>query len=90
MFAQYAVDQEWASFTVTGLSTGASFPDALSGGAALGHVNGVMLLTPSDTLSSFAADVLETNAEKIIYLRTLGGFAAVSAAVQAEAEALVE
>ena len=90
MFAEYAVGQGWASYTVTGLATGAAFPDALSGGAALGQINGVLLLTPRDTLAASASDVLTARADEIIYLRTLGGSAAVSVEVQAAAEALVE
>lgn len=90
MFAEFAVEQGWASYTVTGLATGAAFPDALSGGAALGKVNGVLLLTPRDTLAVPTSDVLTARADVIIYLRTLGGSAAVSLDVQAAAEAIVE
>ncbi len=44
--SDYAVAKGWAQMSYTGIATGENFPDALTGGAALGSENGVLLLTP--------------------------------------------
>jgi len=65
-----------------GLATGASFPDALSGGAMLGHDDSVMLLTRPETLSEEARAKLITNKGSIKVFHIFGGTSAVSASVE--------
>ncbi|HEY3317007.1 MAG TPA: cell wall-binding repeat-containing protein [Coriobacteriia bacterium] len=43
--ASYAVDSSWASSSCVGITTSSNFPDALGGGALMGKMGGVMLLT---------------------------------------------
>ncbi len=70
-----------------GLATGTNFPDGLSGGAMLGRMGTVMLLTPSDVLAPEVKTVLQNNASSIDTLFIMGGTAAVSDSVAAQARA---
>lgn len=50
--AEYAVKTRgWGSYAFTGVAVGTNFPDALSGGTAVGSREGVLLLTRPDRLS---------------------------------------
>jgi len=66
-----------------------NFPDALAGGASLGRLGAVVLLTPSTTLAPAAANKLEDNASDIDTVYILGGPAAVSASVKAQVLAIL-
>jgi putative cell wall-binding protein len=79
--AQTAVSNGWAVWTVVGVSTGRNFPDALTGGAAIGAKKGVMLLTEPAVLSRETKTAIETHASEILKLTVFGGPGAVSAAV---------
>lgn len=48
-------------FGMVGIATGWNFPDALAGGAAMGHNNGVLLLTERDTFNGNAYSVMNTD-----------------------------
>jgi polyvinyl alcohol dehydrogenase (cytochrome) len=61
------------------LATGATFPDAVAGSAAAGHLGVPLLLTASGSLSSAAA--AEIDRLKPAHVALLGGTAAISAAV---------
>jgi putative cell wall-binding protein/chitodextrinase len=71
----------------TGLATGLNFPDALSGGAMLGKLNSVMLLTRPDLLSGEARTKLYNNRAVIDTLFIFGDTNAVSSAVEVAAKA---
>jgi hypothetical protein len=71
----------------TGLATGLNFPDALSGGAMLGKLNSVMLLTRPDLLSGEARTKLSTNRAVIGTLFIFGDTNAVSLDVENAAKA---
>lgn len=88
-FAYWAEDESLATFGTVGLATGEDFPDALGGGAVVGHESGVLLLTKGAALSSAASDAIETHAMLISRLRIFGGDAAISPAARTAAQALV-
>jgi putative cell wall-binding protein len=67
-----------------GIATGQAFPDALAGGAALGQMQAVMLLTPTASLDPYAQAMLDDHKAHIDAIHFLGGTAAVSPAVEAE------
>ncbi|PKQ21083.1 MAG: hypothetical protein CVT66_01080 [Actinobacteria bacterium HGW-Actinobacteria-6] len=83
MIAQYGVDSgmHWNG---VGIACGMNFPDALAGGASLGRLGAVVLLTPPAALAPAAASKLEDNAVDITTVYILGGPTAVSPAVKAE------
>ncbi len=84
LVAQLGVDRGM-SWDGVGLATGTGFPDALSGGAMLGHSDSVMLLTRSDVLSEEARTKLITNKGSIQVFHIFGGTGAVSASVESAA-----
>lgn len=88
MIAQYGVDSgmHWDG---VGVASGVNFPDALAGGASLGRLGAVALLTPPTTLAPAAAGKLDDNAGAIDTVYILGGPAAVSASVKAEILAIL-
>jgi VCBS repeat-containing protein len=85
LVAQLGVDagMRWDG---TGLATGLNFPDALSGGAMLGELRSVMLLTRPDVLSGEAYAKLYANRAVIDTLFIFGDENAVSAAVEKNAK----
>ena len=83
--AQFGVDgcMTWHG---VGLASGTVFPDALSGGAMLGVHRSVLLLTSPAALSPATRTALETHVTDIAgALHIIGGTAAVSSEVEAEA-----
>ncbi|MBU4556142.1 MAG: cell wall-binding repeat-containing protein, partial [Actinobacteria bacterium] len=79
--AEECVSLGWGDWDAIGLATGMNFPDALSGGAALGTRGGVLLLTETGTLSQAAYDAISGNASPTTIVLVLGGTAAVNDAV---------
>jgi len=75
---------------VVGLATGLAFPDALTGGPAVGTEHGVLLLTPGDTLHASVKATLEDNAASIGRLDIFGGTGAISESVMTAAKAAIE
>lgn len=71
------------SWNGLGVATGKNFPDGLSGGAMLGALGTVMLLTPPDTLAPEAKSALEDHAAEIDGVFILGGNAAITPSVEA-------
>lgn len=88
MIAQYGVDagMHWNG---VGVASGVNFPDALAGGASLGRLGAVVLLTPPAALAPAAATKLEDNAADISTVYILGGPSAVTPAVKAEVLAIL-
>ncbi len=89
-FADYAVDNSLASYGHVGVSTGVVYADALSGGARVGSLGGVMLLTKPLELSSATADALAANRPEIDMVEVYGGLAAVSQDVRDEIAAILQ
>ncbi|MDO8987075.1 MAG: cell wall-binding repeat-containing protein, partial [Coriobacteriia bacterium] len=79
--AEECVGLGWGDWSAIGLATGMNFPDALSGGAALGTRGGVLLLTEAGSLSQAAYDAISGNASPATMALVLGGSAAVNDAV---------
>ncbi len=79
--AQYGVDagMHWDG---VGIATGQNFPDALAGGASLGRLGAVALLTPTTSLAPAAAEKLTDNADDIDTVYILGGQAAITTSVK--------
>jgi len=88
--ATKGIARGWGSWRLVGVATGTSFPDALGGGVACGAYDGVLLMTRSDSLSDATAAALEAHADEIERCRVFGGDAAVSPAVYAAIEAILE
>ncbi len=73
-----------------GIATGLEFPDALSGGAMLGQMDSVLLLTKQPTLVSAARQRLTANKDDIDTVYFIGGTAAVSQSVRDDVANLLE
>lgn len=69
----------------TGIATGEGFADALAGGVAQGHAGGVLVLTESATLESYARKFLTDHRASIQTLRFFGGVGALSTQVRIDA-----
>lgn len=72
-----------------GVATGEQFPDALSGGAMLGAMRSILLLTPPSALAPDASQLLSANVDMIDTVNFIGGTAAVPEAVRAQVKAIV-
>lgn len=79
--AAWAIREELAHAQFAALATGAAFPDALTGGAAMGSLNGTVLLTAPATLPPATAAWFATNAGTLETVTVFGGPGAVSAPV---------
>jgi putative cell wall-binding protein/Tol biopolymer transport system component len=88
LVAQYGVDSG-LNWNGVGIATGELFPDALSGGAALGMLRTVLLLTPTATLDPRAEAALTANKDDISSVHFFGGTSAVSAAVEARVKMIL-
>ncbi len=77
----------FSSPSVVGLASGVSFPDALSGGALLGRVQGPLVLTAPTELPTTLSGYLDANAPSIDDVFVIGGESAIARGV---ADAAVE
>ncbi len=73
-----------------GIATGSGFADALAGGAMLGSMRSVMLLTPGDTLASATRAPLSVNKEMIQTVHFVGGTSTVSSDVREQVMLVIE
>ncbi len=89
MIAEHGV-AEGMHWDGVGIATGAAFPDALSGGAMLGSIDSVLLLTPPTTLASAAQERLADNKDAIDTVHYIGGTGAVSQGVRDEVQQSIE
>lgn len=80
-FATWATDAGLASAARVGIATGRAFPDALSGGAALGAEGGVVLLVEPAALPATTDAWLAAHEGVIERVTVLGGESAVSSGV---------
>ncbi|MFL6112125.1 MAG: cell wall-binding repeat-containing protein [Catenulispora sp.] len=67
--------------TDAALATGSTWPDALSGGAMVGHRGGPLLLTDPSGISPAVLDYLRTQSASLLALHLLGGPAALPNAI---------
>ncbi len=67
--------------THIGLSSGANFPDAVAGGAAMGAKSGFLLLTDPKALSPEAETLISGNTATIVQVEFFGGVNALAADV---------
>lgn len=84
--ATNAVQQGWASYDAVGVA--AAIPDAMTGGAAIGRLGGVLLLTQPNAVPAATANVLMTHGMHIQNLWVFGGPAVISNAVVLQLEVL--
>ncbi len=87
--AEYGVNTVGLSWNGMALATGLQFPDGLAAGAAQGALGSVVLLTPTATLNTSVAGVLTAHKDEIVDFRFIGGDAAISPAVRAQVQALL-
>ena len=89
LVADYGVAQglRWDGL---GLATGVSFPDALAGGAMLGSLDAVMLLTPGTSLDADARQRIVSRKSEVDTVHYMGGPAAISQTVRDEVEAILQ
>ncbi|MRR12500.1 cell wall-binding repeat-containing protein, partial [bacterium] len=73
-----------------GITTGRNFADALAGGAMLGKMRSVMLLTAPDALPAATRAPLSVNKQFIQTVHFIGGTAAISAGVREDVMAAIE
>jgi putative cell wall-binding protein len=74
--------QFFSSPLTVGVASGATFADALAGGALLAHTGGPLLLSDPTTLPASTSSYLTANAAALTTASVLGGPNALSAAVQ--------
>lgn len=90
LISEYAVDEGWSRWSVTGIARGDDFPDALCGGPAVGAWGGVLLLTQYDALPAHTRSALEAHDASIIRTEILGGTGAINDGVMSEIAAIVD
>jgi putative cell wall-binding protein len=80
--AVYGHDECDLSYSGAGVATGASFPDALAGGAMAGKLGTVMLLTPTAKLDGRVAELMLANRTEFGKPHCLGGLSALKPIVR--------
>ena len=80
--AEYAFEEGWTTMADAGVATGIAFPDGLTGGAALGVSDGVLLLTRSTSLPFASESALSRHLLDVTDVRIIGGSQAASAGVE--------
>lgn len=76
--ARYGVGEGLGGWALVGIATGENFPDALCGGAAVGKLSGVMLMTPKAKLCDVTRDELVLHGRELRDLQVYGSDRAVS------------
>ena len=77
-FFDFAKSRSLVGSATVGLVTGERFPDALAGGAAIGHRGGALLLTRQTALPVGARDRLRASVGVVERVRVIGGQGAVT------------
>ena len=77
--------QLFAGPTQVGLASGATFPDALAGGAFLARAGGPLVLTDPNVLSVPTLNYLEVNRASVVSTSLFGGLQAISTSVESSA-----
>ena len=76
------LEMRWIDLDTLGVATGANFPDALGGGAALGYYGSGLVLTPTGSMNADVISFLTNHEYEIGRLDVFGGTAAVSDVVK--------
>lgn len=80
--AEFGATNGYADWALTGVASGADFPDALSGGVALGANGGLMLLTSPVALSTPTVQKLTARREYVLMCDVYGGTSAIGESVR--------
>jgi hypothetical protein len=75
--------------TAFGVATGANFPDALGGGAAIAQLPGPLLLTPPNALPQCAVDQLKADKAQVNWVEIYGGPAVVPSGIENQLHQIV-
>jgi cell wall-associated protease len=87
LVSEYSIDTKgWATWDYLGVATGATFPDALSGGAAAGIRGGGLLLTRPTSLPNITRTTIAANKATMDLTLLFGGSGAVSDGVKSAIE----
>lgn len=76
---RHGMGEGWTVPEAIGIATGERFPDALSGGVAIGARNGAVILTPRDSLTPGAVALMDDTVAAVRLIEVYGGESAVSA-----------
>jgi len=91
LVARHCIDTRgWGSWQYVGIATGALFPDALSGGAAVGTRGGALLLTQPGALVEATRSAIDDNSTTVKLSLVFGGTGAVSDAVKSAVAAAMQ
>jgi len=90
MIAEYGVSRSWGTWAAVGVATGRNFPDALTGGVAMGEMVGVLMVTTPDTLHPDIRKQFVNNGTRIFDVRLFGGTSALSANVETQIRGLLQ
>jgi FtsP/CotA-like multicopper oxidase with cupredoxin domain/putative cell wall-binding protein len=82
--ASWSAGGEGLDWKMVGVASGQTFPDALSGGPAMGRWGGVLLLTAPSFVPAATTDALTSNRAAIQEVRFYGGTGAISEPVRTE------
>lgn len=88
-FINKAVSKWQLNPTLVGVATGDNFPDALSGGPAIGNRGGLLVITKPNSLSTSASSPIEYFLGRVTSVEILGGTAVISTRVQTSIERLL-
>lgn len=86
--AAYAVAQGWVAPARVGVSSGVSYPDALSGGVATGIEGGALVLTATDALPAPVSDFIAAHGYNGMPIIVYGGTVAIRSTVSTALAAL--
>ncbi len=78
LIAAHGVAQGWATWKFVGVATGTNFPDALTGGVAVGKNAGILMVTTPDDLHPQIRARFEANRGTIVRVQLFGGAVALS------------
>lgn len=87
--AEHGLAAWWGDPSYIGVATGVNFPDALGGGAAAGHLGGIMLLTKPDSLSASAGACISEHRGAVVRAQVYGGNTTVTDKVVRQVDALL-
>lgn len=90
MIAGYGVSKGWGSWSAIGIATGKNFPDALTGGVAMGELVGVLMVTTPDSLHPDIGQQIVDHQYEIFDAELFGGTAALSANVERQVADLLK
>ena len=84
MIAGYGASQGWSHWLAVGVATGKNFPDALTGGVAMGELGGVLMVTTPDSLHADIRKQFVDHRAQIFDTEIFGGATALGLNVENE------